>query len=865
MVALVAAALVQPASTPTADGATTTAVSLTFNDGHTSQYLYARPILQAKGVNATFYVASGWVDAGSNNSMAWYQLRDLYRDGDEIAGMGKDHKSLTDPMTTVAYKQAQVCDDKQRLSTMGLDPQTFAYPQAAVDASAKAIVAGCGYRGGRNSGGLSSTTSPYAEAIPPSDAYNVRTANLPAAAVSFASLQAAVNAAASHGGGWLPISLNQVCHQGASTYASCMSSSKPIDDAVLAQFIDWLNASGQANGAPAGVTVKTVRDVLGAPAPPPLAVDNTVVSLTFNDATLNQYRFARPILNAQHVAGTFYLPTNWIDKGFAATMAWWQVDDLYRDGNEIGGMGRDHKDLTQTYFTDPAQDVQYKRAQVCDDRERMLQQGYDPRSFTYPSGAFNAIAQDIVQNCGYTDARASGGLSSSGPAYAESLPPKNSYAIRTPAPSGGGALTLVDLQNSVTAAATHGGGWVPLVFTQVCSQGASDYNACMSSFRPVDAAVLVQFVSWLVSSGQPGGAPAGVSVKTVRDALGLPSQPPLPIRTTAVSLTFDDGTASQYGAAQMLADHDMDGTFYVNTGPIDRQEGGTLTWAQLGDIQSLGHDVGGHTMDHVNIKSTTDYDLKYHQVCDDRARLQAQGFNPLSFAYPFAAFDATSEDIVRMCGYQTGRTGGSLTPAGPVYAESIPPRDPYASRTKGTTVDGPIELTSLQESVTAAATHGGGWMQLIFHEICYPGSANFSNCMNDYRSISATTLSTFLDWLENEAPAGTTVASVAEVMGGGATVPVVTSTSPGTGDVAGTSPTFRGTATQNGGEVAVRVYSGSYPTGTPVIVLTADAGATWSVTASGSLASGTYTFTAEQTRAGLVGHSVPVTFRVSAP
>jgi peptidoglycan/xylan/chitin deacetylase (PgdA/CDA1 family) len=361
--ALLASALTMSAP---AAAATSTVVSLTFNDGHSSQYAYARPVLQAHSVNATFYVASGWVDAGSNSSMSWSQVRDLYRDGDEIGGMGKDHKSLTatyftDPSQDLAYKQSQVCDDRQRLIAMGVDPQTFAYPQAAVDATAKSIVSGCGYRAGRTIGGLSSTSTPYAETIPPADAFSVRTANVPTGAITLSSLQSAVNAAYSHGGGWLPISFNQVCHQGTSNYNACMSSSKPIDDVVFSQFLDWLNNTGQAAGAPAGTTVKTVRGVMGASAPPPLPVDPTTVSLTFNDGLVTGYTNARPVLKAHNMNGTFYVVSSWVDSKASGYMASWQLDQLYQDGNEIGGEGRDHKDLTQTYYSDPTQDAAYKR------------------------------------------------------------------------------------------------------------------------------------------------------------------------------------------------------------------------------------------------------------------------------------------------------------------------------------------------------------------------------------------------------------------------------------------------------------------------------------------------------------------------
>ena len=62
-----------------AQAAPTVVVSLTFNDGFTSQYDYARPVLKQAGVKATFYVASSWVDNKATGFMASWQLDDLYR------------------------------------------------------------------------------------------------------------------------------------------------------------------------------------------------------------------------------------------------------------------------------------------------------------------------------------------------------------------------------------------------------------------------------------------------------------------------------------------------------------------------------------------------------------------------------------------------------------------------------------------------------------------------------------------------------------------------------------------------------------------------------------------------------------------
>jgi hypothetical protein len=139
---------------------------------------------------------------------------------------------------------------------------------------------------------------------------------------------------------------------------------------------------------------------------------------------------------------TFYVVSGWADKNASGYIQWWQVDDLYRDGSEIGGIGTDHKDLSQVYNSDWMHDYAYKRDQVCNDRQRLVQLGYDPQSFAYPAGACSytfpdgSTVQDIVNGSGFLAARAVDGLSSSAPTYAETLPPKDAYAVRTWTSSG---------------------------------------------------------------------------------------------------------------------------------------------------------------------------------------------------------------------------------------------------------------------------------------------------------------------------------------------------------------------------------------------------------------------------------------------
>ena len=492
-----------------------------------------------------------------------------------------------------------------------------------------------------------------------------------------------------------------------------------------------------------------------------------VVSLTFSDGHVDQYGYARPILLAHHMPATFYVVSGWVDHSGACCMAWWQIDDLYRDGNEIGGMGRDHQDLTAKPGGPWPEELARRKAQVCDDRQQLVQRGYDPQTFAYPGGAFAAVypdgsrPEDLVRGCGYLAARGIGGSTPTGKPI-DTIPPADPFTLRTPEVAPAAPLRLEDLVARVRAA-DPAGGWVPLAFDRVCRRGTPDYMDCMASPRPVEDTTLTAFLDWQASTGKPGGAPAGTAVKTVRDVMGAAAQPPLPSRPTIVSLTFDDAHPSQYLVRPILLDHGMRATFYANSGIVDRNNGGAMTWDQLRGLAADGNDVGGHTLTHANLAELTLADAR-HQICADRDRLRAQGLDPVSFAYPFAALSPDIEQIPRSCGYKSARSGGGVAPTGPVYSETIPPADPYSTLA----VDEPhTPLTAevLESAVQSASAHGGGWVQIILHMVCQASRPDFDQCMATEGPIDLGEFSEFVDWLANRAPAGTQVQPVSAVIG----------------------------------------------------------------------------------------------------
>lgn len=221
---------------------------------------------------------------------------------------------------------------------------------------------------------------------------------------------------------------------------------------------------------------------------------------------------------------------------------------------------------------------------------------------------------------------------------------------------------------------------------------------------------------------------------------------------TIISLEFDDGLISQLDALPILENHGMKGTFYANSGRLGLS--GYMTKDQLLDIQSKGNEVGGHTINHLDLTALSTTDAK-NQVINDRNALQAMGINASNFAYPFGSYTSTVEGIVKEAGYTSGRTVGGVGCSGCGLAETIPPKDIYATKTPES-IKSTTSLATMQSYVTRAEQSGGGWVQMVMHQVDNSGETY---------SVRPDTLNSFLDWLQSRNSLGTTVKTVGEVVG----------------------------------------------------------------------------------------------------
>jgi peptidoglycan/xylan/chitin deacetylase (PgdA/CDA1 family) len=250
---------------------------------------------------------------------------------------------------------------------------------------------------------------------------------------------------------------------------------------------------------------------LGALVAPAVAkASPTIVSLTFDDGTADQYA-ARTMLAQNSLHGTFYVNSN--NTGASPYfLSWEQLAGLAADGNEIAGHTLDHVDLTTVTSTEATR-------QVCDDRQALISHGFTVSDFAYPYGASNPSVESVVQGCGYKSARKAWGLCSVGlmppncnDVVAEPIPPRNIWEI---ADAGVRAShTLTDVEGAVTRAEDAGGGWVVLMFHHVCD-GCSPSNGAS-----VSPAILSAFLDWLGPRFS-----SGTYVRTMADVLGDKTAP----------------------------------------------------------------------------------------------------------------------------------------------------------------------------------------------------------------------------------------------------------------------------------------------------------------------------------------------------
>ncbi len=129
-----------------------------------------------------------------------------------------------------------------------------------------------------------------------------------------------------------------------------------------------------------------------------------LIVLTFDDGFEDNFLYAYRALAQYGFTGCFFVPSAFIASGQVGheavdqPMSWAQLDELVREGHEVGAHSVSHAKLTQI---DPVQ----MREEVRGSKEAIEQGLQQPvKFFCYPSGDYDDAVKQAVRDSGYDGA-----------------------------------------------------------------------------------------------------------------------------------------------------------------------------------------------------------------------------------------------------------------------------------------------------------------------------------------------------------------------------------------------------------------------------------------------------------------------------
>jgi peptidoglycan/xylan/chitin deacetylase (PgdA/CDA1 family) len=116
---------------------------ITFDDGHISNFEYALPLLQSRGLSAQFFITVGWTGQ-KRDYMGWNELRMLLAAGQSIGAHGWSHTLLTHcsekELLTELVSARKTLEDK-----LAVPIQTMSLPGGRYNRRVLAACAEAGY------------------------------------------------------------------------------------------------------------------------------------------------------------------------------------------------------------------------------------------------------------------------------------------------------------------------------------------------------------------------------------------------------------------------------------------------------------------------------------------------------------------------------------------------------------------------------------------------------------------------------------------------------------------------------------------------------------------------------------------------
>lgn len=116
------------------------------------------------------------------------------------------------------------------------------------------------------------------------------------------------------------------------------------------------------------------------------------IILTFDDGYIDNYEYAFPILQEHGFIATFFIVTDFVDKGRAGYMDWPMIEEMAAAGMRMESHSRNHPDL-RTLSRDGL------IWEMLGSQETLAAHiGYTPRYFAYPGGTYDATSIETLDD-----------------------------------------------------------------------------------------------------------------------------------------------------------------------------------------------------------------------------------------------------------------------------------------------------------------------------------------------------------------------------------------------------------------------------------------------------------------------------------
>jgi peptidoglycan/xylan/chitin deacetylase (PgdA/CDA1 family) len=192
----------------------------------------------------------------------------------------------------------------------------------------------------------------------------------------------------------------------------------------------------------------------------------------------------------------------------------------------------------------------------------------------------------------------------------------------------------------------------------------------------------------------------------ITDDYSLGEYVPTAFSRALVSVTLDDGWASQYqNALPILNKYGLKATYYIITGSLGEQPY-YMSTDQVKNLYLQGMEIGSHTITHPDLTKVTQSQL-VNEMSQSQTTLQnAIGAPVLNFAYPYGAYNSGTVSVGKQY-YNSQRS----------VDQGLNTKDNLdLTRIKIYEVDNDISQVQVQSWIDSAIAERA-WLVLVYHEV----------------------------------------------------------------------------------------------------------------------------------------------------